>query len=846
MSKFTPLDLSAIYNSGRGNEPIDGRLPWHPKMHPFIQKLPGGKQVFWGIPFSLGAVEGERCWLVLGAGQTSATIPITDQASYIIFAHFTDASHDPEGHGQPEGVGLGLVLRPGEHLADYSLTYTDGSLHTQAIRRRFEVNEAFVNWGHQAFNSRPHRSAKALEIHGPYPAHAWGYYQTGVDGGGMDHNYWIYALPNPHPEKQLSGLRLEATGASRLAIAGITLYHGQEHPLRHRRLEAMRIQLPKEEAKAPDQVEMSIDLGIIARKYAVPAFDSQAWLSALPRGWGEEPQPPQPVDQLIAEVTANPEATLTVAGHAVDLQPLYTQGKAVSRDDKVHIELLTPRQTWLHVTVEDASTGLPTPARVHFRAPDGRYLPPYGHRHEVNDNWFEDYGGDLKLGTTQYAYVDGSFQIELPIGEVYVELSKGFEYRPLREKLTIAPGQRELKLRLERPVNLRGEGWVTADTHVHFISPQTAVLQAQGEGVNLVNLLASQWGDLFTNVADITGDASGVSRDDTIVWVGTENRQHILGHISMLGTKGNPVFPMCASGANESYLGDPTWMSLADWADLCREREGVVIAPHFPNPYAELAADIILGKLDGAEIRDFSVPSLDTYSVTEWYRFLNLGYRLTAVGGTDKMSAGMPVGGVRTYAYLGEQDFTFANWGKAVRAGRTFTSSGPLLSLSVEGHPIGDEIRLPKGGGTLEVEASAVSTQPFHKLEIVVNGQVVGSESVNEGTLSTRLHTQLHLDHSSWIAARCLSHHKVWHIWPIFMAAHTSPIYVKVADQEMFSPSDAAYMLTLIEGGMAWLDTLSIPADPQRQAHIRGIFQTAGEELNRRMHTHTPLPRNHG
>jgi len=117
---------------------------------------------------------------------------------------------------------------------------------------------------------------------------------------------------------------------------------------------------------------------------------------------------------------------------------------------------------------------------------------------------------------------------------------------------------------------------------------------------------------------------------------------------------------------------------------------------------------------------------------------------------------------------------------------------------------------------------------------------------VNEGTLSTRLHTQLHLDRSSWIAARCLSHHKVWHIWPIFMAAHTSPIYVKVADQEMFNSSDAAYMLTLIEGGMAWLDTLSIPADPQRQAHIRGIFQTAGEELNRRMHTHTPLPRNHG
>ena len=56
-----------------------------------------------------------------------------------------------------------------------------------------------------------------------------------------------------------------------------------------------------------------------------------------------------------------------------------------------------------------------------------------------------------------------------------------------------------------------------------------------------------------------------------------------------------------------------------------------------------------------------------------------LGYRVAAVGGTDKMWACMPVGGVRTYAQLGDAEFTFANWAQAVRAGRTFTTSGPLI-----------------------------------------------------------------------------------------------------------------------------------------------------------------------
>ena len=92
------------------------------------------------------------------------------------------------------------------------------------------------------------------------------------------------------------------------------------------------------------------------------------------------------------------------------------------------------------------------PRRVHFRSPDGRYLPPYGHRHEVNANWFEDYGADLKLNETEYAYVDGTFQVELPVGDVYVELFKGFEYAPLRQKLSIQPHQRELTLRAERPL----------------------------------------------------------------------------------------------------------------------------------------------------------------------------------------------------------------------------------------------------------------------------------------------------------------------------------------------------------------------------------------------------------
>jgi hypothetical protein len=81
---------------------------------------------------------------------------------------------------------------------------------------------------------------------------------------------------------------------------------------------------------------------------------------------------------------------------------------------------------------------------------------------------------------------------------------------------------------------------VTADAHVHFLSPSTAVLEAQAE-LNLVNLLAAQWGDLYTNVGDLPYGHIFSADKQTMVAVGTENRQHD-GHLGLLGGH-EPVFP---------------------------------------------------------------------------------------------------------------------------------------------------------------------------------------------------------------------------------------------------------------------------------------------------------------
>jgi len=847
MDKFETVSLTRYFNSPArlSKRPRKGQPRWVEAVEDVGQYIARGSQTYWGIPFKLGPADLDKKGLVVVAdAMKGVEVPLRATATHVCILHFCDArdtdelpyprrkDFDPRDRKQPNAAG-------GEHLADYVLRFKDGSEHVCPIRRRFEVSPFVVPWGAHAFAAL---SSNEQRVAPDDPTKiGWGYLQTGFAGPKIPVRFhtWVYALENPHPQKELASIRFEPRGNWPIGVLGLTLYRGPGHPLRHVPRRVYRLVLPAAEKALPSEVEAELDMGYVTRVCAVPEKVDENWLKAPERGLGTL-RKREPSREFLLEATGAEGATVTVkvgrkAEHHFPFGKAFHAGKATSIDGKARLELLHPGKAWVHVEVVDASTGKPTPTRIHFCGPNGEYLPPYGHHAVVNDKWFEDYAADLQLGGTSFAYVPGRFQIELPVGEVFVEANKGFEYVPMRKRLEIRPGQRELKLAVNRKHDLRSQGWITADTHVHFISPETAWLEGQAEGLNLINLLASQWGRLFTNVGDISGKLSGCSRDETLVWVGTENRHHLLGHISLLGTHGDPVFPMCAGGQQEAYFGDPDVTTLTEWAERCRQKDGVVIRPHFPYPICEEPVYFTLGKLDGVEQRRFADPqsgSLDHFCFEEWYRYLNCGYRVAAVGGTDKMSAGMPVGGVRTYAHLEpDEPFNFENWGKAVRAGRTYTSSGPLLSLKVDGRDVGDEIRIGAGGAGLQVQASAECVWPMHLLEVVANGRVVAGSASSRGANSLSINETIRLEGSAWIAARCGSNLKIQHCWPIHLGAHTSPVYVIAGGQRLFSPSDATYMLTLIDGGMTYLDTLSVRFDEKRHEQMKAIFQRAKGEL---------------
>jgi len=850
MSKFSTVSLKKFYNASASDA-----YHWSKSTHEAIKELPFNKNAFWGIPFdfSENLSNNSKNLIVLNSKTNKKIIPVGRKSRYMIFAHFCDSKSLENELGQSDDYLNPVVTQPGEHLADYVITYSNGLTQSTKLRRRFEINQIRTRM-QSGFSSRQHQDLTSLNFRGPYPDNSWGRWQTGVFVGdppksgrtaakddyttrSMPPASWsIFALKLHHPENPIKNVTIKSFANVSIGIGAVTLYQGESHPLRHMPLET--VEITHKDGTSPK--EITLDTGVIARNRTLKKISGDKWLSEPLKGWGENLEDDLGVTAI--DISATGDASINVDGSVIEVKDLYANQTSSSRDGKVDARIISPKRTWVHGKIIDAKTRETLAARIHFRSSEGRYFPPYGHTHEVNDNWFEDYGADLLLGDTQYAYVDGTFQGELPVGEVYVEVSKGFEYLPVRKKLKISPGQKHLEIELSRSSNLAKNGWVTADTHVHFLSTETARLEADAEDINVINLLAAQWGDLYTNIGDLTGKLSGSSDSKTIVWVGTENRQHFLGHISLMGGQGNPVFPLSTSGPSEGYIGDPTVTSMSSWADEVRKKEGLAIVPHFPFPHSEVLAEVILGKVDGLEIRDFHVPSMDTFAVHEWYRLLNCGYRVPCVGGTDKMSASMPVGGVRTYANIGDEEFSYSAWASAVKKGRTYTTSGPLIDLSVEGLTLGDDLQLPGHGGKISVSATASCFAPINKLEIVFNGNVIFSESSKNGTFSLSINEDIEITSSGWIAARVLSLHKAWHVWPVHLSGHTSPIYITVGNDEVFNPVIGKYLITTMEGGVEWLETLATPSNPKQMDSIKGIFETAIKHVeiksNRTKHKH--------
>lgn len=431
--------------------------------------------------------------------------------------------------------------------------------------------------------------------------------------------------------------------------------------------------------------------------------------------------------------------------------------------------------------IRDKSTGIKIAAKVIIRDSKGKYVSPY----IVADN---------KLHHREFSghksWYDGSFKVKVPPGKTAVEISCGLEYKPVARTITLKRGEnKKISVELDRRVNMSESNWYCGDIHAHSIHGNrelesdisSAAVAARAEGMDFIALTGdttrrwdSDW--KIYSASKLSGKCKSLSSKKFICSWGQEIKfGRSFSHYLRIGAK------------------DLLWYDDAIYAvaDSTRQQNGIIVATHPCEPLDRFCAkdlwlNLYVGAIDAFDIMTGgSSPWLngavwhDPFSISLelWFRILNKGYRLPAIGCTDTLfdcyTGGEHFGNVRTYVNI--QNFDMDGILDGIKKGRTFVSNGPLVTFSIDGKTQGDEIKADGQKKKVRIDVSLVNVGDWKckdgyisKIELIRNGKTVKSTSPGNSEIS--IEWEIKEKEGCWYAVRCFGP------CPDIVAV-TSPIY---------------------------------------------------------------------
>lgn len=476
----------------------------------------------------------------------------------------------------------------------------------------------------------------------------------------------------------------------------------------------------------------------------------------------------------------------------------------------------------LNLHILDGATGAPTFCRVNVIGPDGNYYEPDQHAQQP---WsLQRLGNRKEKGPFRYYgwffYCDGEESVRVPAGESTIEVWKGLEYRPIRQKVTVAAGGAvESTVTLQRTLDMAAQGWYSGDPHIHLNRRDNTDLE---RALDLTSAEDIRYGFLLgmNNTQDFNGvmadqewpqlqgmgDASVLQRGNQVVSSGFEYRNVTFGHIVLLMAD-DLVFKNQVLQVNE-------WPTFSEVAKEAHRLNGKAIHAH-GGYEKEIYADYIPGATDGVELLQFAV--YRGIGLEGWYHILNAGFRFPSVGASDFPYC-RALGDCRTYVHLGE-DRKMRAWTDGAVAGQSFMTTGPMLDFKVNDALPGDTLDLEGEPGSVKIGLTVRSeVASVSDIEILGNGKVLKHFRIDRQTpagqlpqkLSYRL--SLPLSESTWLAAR--AHGEQVPGLPN-AEAHTNPIYVILGNKPISDADSVAWLLARLDERTAEIEAMNFERKPE-------------------------------
>ena len=426
---------------------------------------------------------------------------------------------------------------------------------------------------------------------------------------------------------------------------------------------------------------------------------------------------------------------------------------------------------------------------------------------------------------------NGWFEMIVEMGQAVVHIEKGKEWLPKNFSVEIKKDRlTEHTITLEQWVDMGAKNFYSSDLHIHFGNNDPSILKqlAAADDLDLIPAF-SYWlrGTEKEWKADWPHWSSGPSFETEENRIVTRNNleiERIFSRAQPGGSVGASFLFNLQTPISMAHY-DGRFPSDADLCLLARAiSPGVVIDTDKPS-WAETVVGAILGAYDTVQVchnhyhrrqtipggwgmigpiaeheKDLKIENELFHRTNEqYYSFLNCGLRLGVSGGSAIGVMPVPAGYNRVYAQI-NGPLTIQNFWQAVRVGKSFATSGPMLFLEIEKKGPGEHIDFQTSEDReLSLRIEVLSIDELRSLEIVHNGQVIRQVVLEGMRANPVLESEFQFIHtpsrSGWYAGRAIYESPKGHL----RQAHTSPIYLTVDDKPTAFKNDAEYMVRWID-----------------------------------------------
>jgi len=509
---------------------------------------------------------------------------------------------------------------------------------------------------------------------------------------------------------------------------------------------------------------------------------------------------------------------------------LFRADPALRRAEHIRIGTLNFRTSMRSVQIRVRNeAGSIMPSRVSVRASDGKYYSPPGSMARYHPGMGDSSG---------FFHSTGSFDLSIPAGPFRVAAFRGLEYQPAISE----SGSDTVVLTLKKVSHWQGNGWWSGEDHIHanyagpyYLRPEDSRLMVEAEDLNVANfLVANAEGRRMYDKEFFQGKPHPLSNSAHLMYWNQEYRNRIVyGHMALLNLK------RLLDPSYTSFLGTPQpydYPSNSMVAAQAKQMGAIVAYVHpivgatrdpfdFTVSAKELPVTAALGLVDVVDIYPWGPVAAEI-----WYTLLNCGFRIAPGAGTDTFSNWRSLnqvpGNSRVFV-RSTGPLTYEDWAKGLKRGDSFVTNGPMLTLSVSGKVPGETVSLPESGHmALSVKVRAESRVALRKLELLLNGKVVATQSSPGGSEIT-LEWKGDVAEDGWFAARCEGEPEARSLGAPAQA-HTAAVYLRHGSKPM-QPlrNDAELFVTWIDRLWDLIELRNNFASTSQKETVRTLVQKA-------------------